>query len=463
VRAAAVAVAAALGAPGAAERVPALLADRDAGVRRTAASAAGTLGLKAAAGPLLELVRDTDAGVRRASLDSLRAMRDPRALPLAVAALADRETQLPALAYVAESGGPAQGGAVAELARRSPTAEVLPLAARILTEWGRRPDLSPAERLALDRAVADVQGATGLLVRWQVLGPVPPDAAAALVARAGWPGRPFEAPHGDAARWRAAFATGTEGRLRLRDDSGAGEVKVGLAATDFTLAEPATVQLLASSNGTLRIWADGKLVHQRAGVRSFQPDSDRVQADLGRGPHRLAVEVASATRPPEFHLRFRRRGSSLEHERLIQMALSRPGDPGRGRKVLEDVDRSLCLKCHRVGDRGERIGPELSGLGGRFARITIVESILEPSRSVAPGYESVTVALADGRVLSGVRAAETDRTLTLGDGEGRRHEIPKREIESRRRQPKSTMPDGLEKRLTAEEFVDLVAYLAAQK
>ena len=187
-----------------------------------------------------------------------------------------------------------------------------------------------------------------------------------------------------------------------------------LGAADFTLAEPATVQLLASSNGTLRIWADGKLVHQRTKVQPFQPDSDRVEVDLGRGPHRLAVEVAAAPRPPEFHLRFRRRGSSLDHERLIQLALTRPGDPGRGRKVLEDVEKSLCLKCHRVGDRGERIGPELSGLGGRFARITIVESILEPSRSVAPGFESVTLALADGRVLSGVRAAETDRTLTLG-------------------------------------------------
>ena len=127
------------------------------------------------------------------------------------------------------------------------------------------------------------------------------------------------------------------------------------------------------------------------------------------------------------------------------------------------MEKSLCLKCHRVGDRGERIGPELSGLGGRFARITIVESILEPSRSVAPGFESVTLALADGRVLSGVRAAETDRTLTLGDQEGRRHEIPKADIEARTRQPQSTMPDGLEKRLTPEEFVDLVAYLAAQK
>ena len=127
------------------------------------------------------------------------------------------------------------------------------------------------------------------------------------------------------------------------------------------------------------------------------------------------------------------------------------------------MEKSQCLKCHRVGDHGERIGPDLTGLGGRFARITIVESILEPSRSVAPGFESLTLALSDGRVLTGVQAAETERTLTLADREGRRHEIPKADIEARARQQQSTMPDGLEKRLTPEEFVDLVAYLAALK
>ena len=110
-------------------------------MRRAAASAAGTLGLKAAGGPLLDLVATpTRACGAPASIRS-DSCASPRALPLAVGALADRETQLPALACIAELGGPAQGEAVADLAKRSPTAEVLPLAVRILTDWGRRPAL----------------------------------------------------------------------------------------------------------------------------------------------------------------------------------------------------------------------------------------------------------------------------------------------------------------------------------
>jgi putative membrane-bound dehydrogenase-like protein len=462
VRAAAVDAAGRLGLADAGERVRRLLADPNGGVRRAAAEAAAALGLRSATDRLLELVRDPDPSVRRAGLDALCLLREPRALPLAVGALADREAQLSALECVAALGGPAQRDAVSDLAKGSPTAEVLPLAVRILTDWGRRSGLSDAERVGLDRAVAEVQGSTGLMVRWQVIGPIPPGSAAALVAKSGRPSLPFESPAGDAVLWRTRFATGTEGRLPALDGADAAPGSVCLAASDFILPGPATLQFLAS-NSTLRIWADGALVHRRTEVRPFQPDSDRVPISLGGGAHRLIAEVTSAPAPAELHLRFRREGSSLEHERLIQLALARPGDPARGRKVLEDVERSQCLKCHRVGDRGERIGPELSGLGGRFARITIIESILEPSRSVAPGFESVTLALTDGRVLSGVRAAETDKTLTLADREGRRQEIPKTDIQARTRQAQSTMPDGLEKRLTPEEFVDLVAYLAAQK
>ena len=182
-----------------------------------------------------------------------------------------------------------------------------------------------------------------------------------------------------------------------------------------------------------------------------------------RATHRLVVEVASAPGPAEFHVRFRRKSSTVERERLVQAALTVAGDPDRGRKLFEEADKSQCLKCHRLGDRGERIGPELSGVGSRFSRVTIVESILEPSRTIAPVFESVTLALTDGRVLNGVRGEETEAMLTIADQEGKKYRVPKRDIERMTRQPLSIMPDGLEKRFTTEEFVDLIAYLVSQK
>jgi putative heme-binding domain-containing protein len=181
------------------------------------------------------------------------------------------------------------------------------------------------------------------------------------------------------------------------------------------------------------------------------------------GSHRLVVELGLSHSPAEFQLRFRRKSSNLEEEKLVLKALSHAGDQKRGRKVMVDEEKSLCLKCHQLGDRGKRIGPDLSGIGGRFAKITIIESILDPSRAIAPGFETVSIALADGRVQSGVRIVETEQAITLGDQEGRAHTIAKGEIEAIARHPRSTMPDGLEKRLTADDFVDLIEFLAAQK
>ncbi len=175
------------------------------------------------------------------------------------------------------------------------------------------------------------------------------------------------------------------------------------------------------------------------------------------------MEAASPESPVEFHLRFRRKSALVEHERLLQAALSRPGNLEHGRAIFLNVEKSLCLKCHRLGDQGERTGPELTGLGSRFSRIYIAESILQPSRTIAPSFGTVVVVLEDGRVFSGVKVTDSETTLTLVDNQGQKQLIAKAEIEEQAASPLSTMPEGLEKRITEEEFVDLIAFLASLK
>jgi putative heme-binding domain-containing protein len=212
----------------------------------------------------------------------------------------------------------------------------------------------------------------------------------------------------------------------------------------------------------LSIWLNGRLIHRGGGAPAPPAASAAIDATLARGPNRLLVEIA-AGRAIEFHLRFRRRSARVEHERLMRAALTRSGDAERGHRLLFDREKSQCLKCHRIGDQGERIGPELTGVGGRFSRIFLVESILEPSRTIAPSFETVAVALEDGRVVAGVRAAETDRTLTLADPQGQTHILARSSIQEQKVQPQSTMPEGLEQRFTPEEFLDLIEFLASQK
>src|SRR5262249_10307637 len=110
-----------------------LLRDRDASVRRAAAAALGMLGQRAAGPALLAVARGPDPAARRASLESLHSLHEPRALAPALNALADPDTQLTALRCVGDLGGPAQLGAVLDVAARNPSTEVLSLVARMVT------------------------------------------------------------------------------------------------------------------------------------------------------------------------------------------------------------------------------------------------------------------------------------------------------------------------------------------
>jgi putative heme-binding domain-containing protein len=122
-----------------------------------------------------------------------------------------------------------------------------------------------------------------------------------------------------------------------------------------------------------------------------------------------------------------------------------------------------CINCHRLGDQGKALGPDLTGAGRRYSRVHIIESILEPSRAIAPAFRNLSVRLKDGQELTGVRVTETESTLTFGDAQGQSHVLQKEQIEELQILELSIMPEGLESGLTDAEFVDLVEFLAEQK
>ncbi|MBC7854672.1 MAG: HEAT repeat domain-containing protein, partial [Pirellulaceae bacterium] len=149
------------------EAVLTLLADKNPLVRRAAATAAGRLEVTQATEPLLKLGTDGDLLVRAASLDSLRMLKEPRVLPLAVAALSERKTEQVALLCLRELGGPEHAPAVVEFAQRNPSATVLTGATAAITAWRDRPGTSPAQQEELDKAVAKIHGASGSVIRWK--------------------------------------------------------------------------------------------------------------------------------------------------------------------------------------------------------------------------------------------------------------------------------------------------------
>ena len=121
--------------------------------------------------------------------------------------------------------------------------------------------------------------------------------------------------------------------------------------------------------------------------------------------------------------------------------------------------KANCVKCHRFGERGEGVGPDLTNVSRRFQKKEILESILFPSQVIADQYASKTVVLKDGRTIWGLAAPQPDGSLVVLQSNAQRVTVAKDEIDEVRVSKKSAMPEGLLNSLTLEEIADLFAYL----
>lgn len=118
---------------------------------------------------------------------------------------------------------------------------------------------------------------------------------------------------------------------------------------------------------------------------------------------------------------------------------------------------AICGACHVMYGEGGKIGPDLTG-SNRHDLGYLLENILDPGALVSADYRMTLLTLDDGRVLSGVVAAEDERTLTLrqavGETVAEKSTIAKREVS-----PVSMMPEGLLLAFDESQVRDLVAYL----
>ena len=137
------------------------------------------------------------------------------------------------------------------------------------------------------------------------------------------------------------------------------------------------------------------------------------------------------------------------------------GDPARGEAVFLG-EQAKCSTCHRVGEKGGVVGPDLSDLAG-LDRAWVYRNIIEPSSSIHPDYVSYTVTMKDGRVAMGVVRAEGADALKVGDIDAKQTVIPRAEVEEIRPSPSSIMPVGLLGAIGEEKTRDLLAYLTAPR
>jgi quinoprotein glucose dehydrogenase len=139
------------------------------------------------------------------------------------------------------------------------------------------------------------------------------------------------------------------------------------------------------------------------------------------------------------------------------------GDAEAGRRIFLYKPEVSCLRCHKAAGQGAgEVGPDLTGIGSKQKRLYLLESIVEPSKQIAKGFETVELTLTNGQIRSGVLKGEDAKAVRLMTPEGALMVVPKSRIEERR-SGKSAMPEDLVKHLSRKEMRDLVEFLASLK
>ena len=140
------------------------------------------------------------------------------------------------------------------------------------------------------------------------------------------------------------------------------------------------------------------------------------------------------------------------------------GKVDKGRNFNKGRDAYLvgqCIKCHRFGTEGGAVGPELTAVSNRFSRRDILESILEPSKVISEQYINEVINTKSGKTVVGRVVDDTPEQLVIQPNplSPERVTVKKSDLDSREPSKVSPMPDHLVDGLTADEILDLIAYL----
>lgn len=134
------------------------------------------------------------------------------------------------------------------------------------------------------------------------------------------------------------------------------------------------------------------------------------------------------------------------------------GNEQKGRVLF----RTNCSSCHRRGQVGADVGPDLSTIGQKFDRNGLLDAIINPSAGIAFGYEPWLITTKKGQPFYGFLVSDSEQSVVIKGIKGIKHTIPASEVVSRRQYKTSLMPDASTMGLDDQKLADLAAYLLKQ-
>ncbi len=142
------------------------------------------------------------------------------------------------------------------------------------------------------------------------------------------------------------------------------------------------------------------------------------------------------------------------------------GDAASGKKVFRENSSLACLRCHKISSdpdtaQGGVVGPDLAGVGRRLSRLQLLESILDPNRSLARGYEGVVFTMSDDTYVEGSIVSENPEFVRVRKADGTTADLATAQIAARKK-GLSAMPEGMKQYVSREDLRDLLEFLGRQ-
>lgn len=138
-----------------------------------------------------------------------------------------------------------------------------------------------------------------------------------------------------------------------------------------------------------------------------------------------------------------------------------------GEAVFFDESRGVtCSKCHVLGGRGSKVGPDLTGIGAVQTPQYLIESVLKPSEVIVKGFETMYLMTIDGMAYNGLLVSQNEEEIVLmvdEDGVMAEYVFYPDEIAQMQKQDVSIMPGNFKEMLTTEEFYGVILFLLSQK
>ncbi len=157
--------------------------------------------------------------------------------------------------------------------------------------------------------------------------------------------------------------------------------------------------------------------------------------------------------------RVKRLGMVVNSTELLAM----PADTAKGKQLFFRDGTTSCKSCHRIGNTGELLGPDLSLIGKKYPPTEMLTHVLEPSKFIEPKYIPYLLETVDGHVITGLLVEKNDQEIVMRNNANQEVRTKVADVEVFVPRPTSLMPDLLLRDMTIQEAADLVAFLCSLK